>query len=133
MRYAERVNCMETRKARIKNTYTIVNLLSNKLELGFVVQFNDDNSSFGISFKEENEGDLNTLYLLLNLYFRRDTSCFLAELEDNEILVLSGVQSGIAFASPYIRDKWVVVNAKEKRLYTEDEAREILASKNQGK
>lgn len=130
MQNAERMNCMEKRKARIKDTYTIVNLLNGKLELGFVVHFDDDNSSFGISFKEENEGDLDTLYLLLNLYFPRNTTCFLSELDNNEVLVFSGEQSGIAFANPYILDKWVVVNAKEKRLYTEDETREILASKN---
>ena len=43
--------------------------------------------------------------------------------------------SVIAFANPDIldKDKWVVVNARKKKLYTEDEAREILTSKNQSK
>lgn len=124
---------MEKRKARIKDPYTIVNLFNNKLELGFVIQFDDDNFSFGISFKEENKGDLHTLYLLMNLYFCRDSFCLLSELDNKEILVLQGEHSGIAFANPYIIDKWVVVNAKENRFYCEDEAREIIVRKKPSK
>ena len=74
--------------------------------------------------------------MLLCMYFRRDTSCFLSELDNKEILVLQGERFGrIAFANPDIldKDKWVVVNARKKKLYTEDEAREILTSKNQSK
>ena len=126
---AERMNYMKVRKARIANVYTVLNLVDRKLELGFVIQFYDNDNNLGISFKEEHEGDLDTFYSLMELY-HRDKLCFLEELLNKDIWVLQGNPHGIAFAKPYT-DRWVVVNAED-RFYNEDEVREILISKNQG-
>ena len=67
---------MKVRKARIANVYTVLNLVDRKLELGFVIQFYDNDNNLGISFKEEHEGDLDTFYSLMELY-HGDKLCFL--------------------------------------------------------
>lgn len=122
---------MKKRIARITKVDTVLNVVDRKLELGFTVQFHDDGETLAINFKEEDEKSWNTFFSLMELYYGYEKLCWFNELQEHDIWILQGDSRGIAFSVPYT-ERWVV-NGEDGLLYTEDEAREILASKNQGK
>ena len=122
---------METRKARITKVDTVLNVVDRKLELGFTLQFHDDGKTLAINFKEEDEKSWNTFFSLMELYYGYEKLCWFNELQEQDILILQGESRGIAFSVPYT-ERWVV-NGEGGFLYTEDEARVILDSKNQSK
>lgn len=121
---------MEKRKARITKVDTVLNVVDRKLELGFVIQFYDNGKTLAINFKEEHEGSWNTFFSLMELYYGYEKLCWFNALKGQDIWVLMGESRGIAFARPYT-DRWVVNG--EEGFYIEEDAREILISKNQSK
>ena len=122
---------MKKRIARITKVDTVLNVVDRKLELGFTVQFHDDGETLAINFKEEDEKSWNTFFSLMELYYGYEKLCWFNELQEQDILILQGESRGIAFSVPYT-ERWVV-NGEGGFLYTEDEARVILDSKNQSK
>ena len=122
---------MKKRIARITKVDTVLNVVDRKLELGFTVQFHDDGETLAINFKEEDEKSWNTFFSLMELYYGYEKLCWFNELQGQDIWILQGESRGIAFSVPYT-ERWVV-NGEGGFLYTEDKAREILASKNQSK
>lgn len=139
------INCMETRKARISKIDTVLNMVSRKLEIKFVIFIYDDNCEhLEINFKEDDEQSWNTLFSLMELYceymntfyssmkmpYDYENHCNFDKIQGLNICVLQGESHGIAFAPPLI-SKWVVYGVDG--IYSEEEAREILIKQNQGK
>ena len=121
---------MEKRIARITKVDTVLNVVDRKLELGFLVQFRDNEKTLAINFREDDEKSWNTFFLLMELYYGYEKLCMFNALRGRDIWILQGDSRGIAFAVPYT-ERWVVNG--EDGFYVEEEAREILASKNQSK
>ena len=51
---------MEKRIARITRVDTVLNVVDRKLELGFLVQFRDNEKTLAINFREDDEKSCNT-------------------------------------------------------------------------
>ena len=119
---------MEKRIARITKVDTVLNVVDRKLELGFTVQFHDDGETLAINFKEEDEKSWNTFFSLMELYYGYEKLCWFNELQGHDISILQGEPNGIAFALP-CTGSWIVNG--EDGFYLEEDAREILANKNQ--
>lgn len=139
------INCMETRKARISKIDTVLNMVSRKLEIKFVIFIYDDNCEhLEINFKEDDEQSWNTLFSLMELYceymntfyssmkmpYDYENHCNFDKIQGLNICVLQGESHRIAFAPPLI-SKWVVYGVDG--IYAEEDAREILIKQNQGK
>ena len=53
---------MEKRIARITRVDTVLNVVDRKLELGFLVQFRDNEKTLAINFREDDEKSWNTFF-----------------------------------------------------------------------